>query len=92
MGLGGRRFGTLVTWFLVGGDIYAAYTFIAVPALAYGTGALAFFAVPYAINLGQRACALPESESVAHDQMAGRHERLAVIAVCPRARSRGVGP
>ena len=48
-GLGGRRFGTLVTWFLVGGDIYTAYTFIAVPALAYGAGAVAFFAVPYTI-------------------------------------------
>jgi solute:Na+ symporter, SSS family len=48
-GLGGRRFGTVVTWFLVGGDIYTAYTFIAVPALAFGTGAMAFFAVPYTI-------------------------------------------
>jgi SSS family solute:Na+ symporter len=48
-GLGGRRFGTLITWFLVGGDVYTAYTFIAVPALAFGTGALAFFAVPYTI-------------------------------------------
>ncbi|HWG76991.1 MAG TPA: sodium:solute symporter [Steroidobacteraceae bacterium] len=48
-GLGGRRFGTLVTWFLVGGDLYTAYTFIAVPALAFGAGATAFFAVPYTI-------------------------------------------
>jgi solute:Na+ symporter, SSS family len=48
-GLGGRRFGTLITWFLIGGDVYTAYTFIAVPALAFGAGAIAFFAVPYAI-------------------------------------------
>jgi SSS family solute:Na+ symporter len=48
-GLGGRRFGTIVTWFLIGGDLYTAYTFIAVPALAFGAGAVAFFAVPYAI-------------------------------------------
>jgi SSS family solute:Na+ symporter len=48
-GLGGRRFGTLVVWFLVGGDLYTAYTFIAVPALAFGAGAPAFFAVPYTI-------------------------------------------
>jgi solute:Na+ symporter, SSS family len=48
-GLGGRRFGTVITWFLVGGDLYTAYTFIAVPALAFGAGALAFFAVPYTI-------------------------------------------
>jgi solute:Na+ symporter, SSS family len=45
--LGGRRFGTVVSWFLLGGDLYTAYTFIAVPALAYGAGAIAFFAVPY---------------------------------------------
>jgi SSS family solute:Na+ symporter len=48
-GLGGRRFGTITTWFLVGGDLYTAYTFIAVPALAFGAGAVAFFAVPYTI-------------------------------------------
>src|SRR5579875_2099318 len=48
-GLGGRRFGTVVTWFLLGGDLYTAYTFIAVPALVFGTGAPAFFAVPYTI-------------------------------------------
>ena len=43
--LGGRRFGTLITWFLLGGDVYTAYTFVALPALATGVGALAFFAV-----------------------------------------------
>jgi SSS family solute:Na+ symporter len=48
-GLGGRRFGTIVTWFLIGGDLYTAYTFIAVPALLYGAGAIGFFAVPYTI-------------------------------------------
>jgi solute:Na+ symporter, SSS family len=50
-GLGGRRFGTLVTWFLIGGDLYTAYTFIAVPALAFGAGAIAFFAVPYTVMI-----------------------------------------
>ncbi|MFC5452896.1 monocarboxylate uptake permease MctP [Paenibacillus aestuarii] len=48
-GLGGRRFGTLITWFLLGGDLYTAYTFIAVPASMYGKGAIGFFAVPYTI-------------------------------------------
>jgi solute:Na+ symporter, SSS family len=48
-GLAGSRFGTLVTWFLLGGDLYTAYTFIAVPALMFGAGALGFFAVPYTI-------------------------------------------
>lgn len=48
-GLGGRRFGAVITWFLLGGDLYTAYTFIAVPALAFGAGAIAFFAVPFTI-------------------------------------------
>src|SRR3954469_25505470 len=48
-GLGGRRFGGWVTWFLVGGDLYTAYTFVAVPALLFGAGATGFFAVPYTI-------------------------------------------
>jgi SSS family solute:Na+ symporter len=50
-GLGGRRFGTVITWFLLGGDLYTAYTFIAVPALIYGVGAMGFFAVPYTIMI-----------------------------------------
>jgi SSS family solute:Na+ symporter len=50
-GLGGRQFGTWVTWFLIGGDIYTAYTMIAVPALVYAVGAYGFFAVPYTIIL-----------------------------------------
>jgi SSS family solute:Na+ symporter len=50
-GLGGRRFGTIVTWFLLGGDLYTAYTFIAVPALIFGIGAMGFFAVPYTIMI-----------------------------------------
>jgi solute:Na+ symporter, SSS family len=48
-GLGGRRFGTVVTWFLLGGDLYTAYTFVAVPALVFGAGAVGFFALPYTI-------------------------------------------
>jgi SSS family solute:Na+ symporter len=48
-GLGGRSFGTLITWFLLGGDLYTAYTFIAVPAAMFAGGAAGFFAVPYTI-------------------------------------------
>ena len=48
-GLGGRSFGTFITWFLLGGDLYTAYTFIAVPALVFGQGAIGFFAVPYTV-------------------------------------------
>src|SRR3954469_12430744 len=48
-GLGGRSFGSWVTWFLLGGDLYTAYTFVAVPALMFGAGAAGFFAVPYTV-------------------------------------------
>jgi solute:Na+ symporter, SSS family len=48
-GLGGRGFGSFIAWFLLGGDIYTAYTFIAVPALVYATGAAGFYALSYSI-------------------------------------------
>src|SRR6201986_2818333 len=48
-GLGGRQFGTWITWVLVGGDFYTAYTVIAVPSLVYTVGAYGFFALPYTI-------------------------------------------
>src|SRR5215213_350492 len=50
-GLGGRNFGSWVSWFLIGGDIYTAYTFVAVPALLFGAGALGFYALPYTVVL-----------------------------------------
>jgi SSS family solute:Na+ symporter len=48
-GLGGRKFGSWITWFLIGGDLYTAYTFVAVPALLFSAGATGFFALPYTI-------------------------------------------
>ncbi|MHB1877042.1 MAG: monocarboxylate uptake permease MctP [Streptosporangiaceae bacterium] len=48
-GLGGRGFGSFVTWFLLGGDLYTAYTFIAVPALVFASGAIGFFALSYTV-------------------------------------------
>jgi solute:Na+ symporter, SSS family len=49
-GLGGRGFGTFIGWFLLGGDTYTAYTFIAVPSAVFLTGAVSgFFAVSYTI-------------------------------------------
>jgi len=65
--LGGRRFGTLITWFLLGGDLYTAYTFIAVPALVFGQGAIGFYAVPYTIFVYPLLLAVfPKLWSVAH--------------------------
>jgi SSS family solute:Na+ symporter len=81
-GLGGRSFGPWVTWFLVGGDLYTAYTFVAVPALVFGVGALGFFAVPYTIVVYPLVFLVaPRMWSVAHrhgyvtpaDFVRGRH-------------------
>ncbi|MDT6988001.1 sodium:solute symporter [Streptomyces lusitanus] len=47
--LADRSLGPGWTWLLLGGTIYTAYTFTAVPGLAYGNGAPAFFAVPYTV-------------------------------------------
>jgi solute:Na+ symporter, SSS family len=47
--LADRSLGTLWTWLLLGGTIFTAYTFAAVPGLVYGNGAPAFFALPYTV-------------------------------------------
>jgi len=66
-GLAGRRLGTVITWFLLGGDVYTAYTFIAVPALVFGAGAIGFFALPYTIIVYPLVfLILPRMWSVAH--------------------------
>ena len=66
-GLGGRSFGTLIAWFLLGGDIYTAYTFVAVPALVAGAGAVGFFAVPFTILMYPVLfVVMPRLWSVAH--------------------------
>ncbi len=46
-GLAGRRLGPYLAWFLLGADVFTAYTFVAVPSLAFASGSTAFFAVPY---------------------------------------------
>src|SRR5260221_5544965 len=66
-GLAGGRLGTVITWFLLGGDVYTAYTFIAVPALVFGAGAIGFFALPYTIIVYPLVfLILPRMWSVAH--------------------------
>ncbi|MEA2271030.1 MAG: solute:Na+ symporter, family [Solirubrobacteraceae bacterium] len=81
-GLGGRNFGAWISWFLIGGDLYTAYTFVAVPALVFGVGALGFFAVPYTIIVFPLVFMVaPRLWSVAHrrgyvtpaDFVRGRH-------------------
>ena len=90
-GLAGRSFGTWVTWFLIGGDLYTAYTVIAVPAALYGAGAMGFFALPYAvIAYPYMMLVLPRLWTVCHrhgyvtfaDFVAGRYgNRWLTIAI-----------
>lgn len=47
--LADRGYGPLTTWVLLGGSIFTAYTFVAVPGLVHGIGALGLFALPYTI-------------------------------------------
>lgn len=47
--VGGRRFGALFVWLLVGADLYTAYTFLGLTSQAYSSGSIAFFAIPYTI-------------------------------------------
>ena len=67
-GLGGRAFGGFVTWFLLGGDLYTAYTFIAVPGAMYALGAVSgWFAVAYTVLVWPIVFVLmPRLWSVAH--------------------------
>ena len=67
-GLGGRSFGGFITWFLLGGDLYTAYTFIAVPGAMYAAGAVSgWFAVAYTILVWPIVFVLmPRLWSVAH--------------------------
>ncbi|NUU21151.1 MAG: sodium:solute symporter, partial [Streptomycetaceae bacterium] len=65
--LADRRLGALWTWFLLGGTIFTAYTFTAVPGLIFGEGASAFFALPYTVIVCPMAFVLlPRLWSVAH--------------------------
>ncbi|RKN45268.1 sodium:solute symporter family protein [Micromonospora endolithica] len=66
--LAGRQFGPVLTWFLLGGSIYTAYTFAAVPGLVYGAGALGFFALAYTVMMAPLAfVVLPRLWRVARD-------------------------
>ena len=58
--LAGRNLGTILAWFLVGADLYTAYTFVAVPSSMYAKGGIYFFAVPYvALTFGIAMIAMP---------------------------------
>ncbi len=92
-GLGGRSFGTFIAWFLIGGDLYTACTFIAVPATLHAGSVVGFFAVPYTIVVYPLIFLfLPRLWSVSHrhgyvtpaDFVQGRYDsRPLALAVAP---------
>lgn len=49
--LADRSWGAVATWFLLGGSIFTAYTFAAVPGLVYAAGGIGFFPFLYTIVL-----------------------------------------
>lgn len=47
--LAGRRLGGPLLWCLLGGTIYTAYTFTAVPGTVFSSGGIGFYALPYTV-------------------------------------------
>jgi len=67
--LGGRRFSAWIVWFLVGADLYTAYTFIAIPSSVFSIGAIYYFAVPYvAVTFGIAMWAMPKLWKVSKEK------------------------
>ncbi len=68
-GIAGRRLGPYLSWFLIGADVFTAYTFVAVPSLAYASGSIAFYAVPYvAIVFGIAMLTMPRLWQVSRNK------------------------
>ena len=67
--LAGRRLGTGLVWFLVGADLYTAYTFVAIPSGVFAKGAIYFYAVPYvSLTFGFAIIFMPKLWKVAHEK------------------------
>jgi len=67
--LGGQRFGAWLLWFLIGADLFTAYTFIAVPSGLFAKGSIFFFAVPYvAMGFGVALAVMPKFFAVSKEK------------------------
>ena len=67
--VGGRHFSVWIVWFLVGADLYTAYTFIAIPSSVFRFGAIYFYAVPYvALTFGVAMWAMPKLWKVSKEK------------------------
>ena len=67
--LAGRRLGAYLVWFLVGADLYTAYTFVAIPSGVFAKGSIYNFAVPYvALTFGIALLFMPKFWRIAHEK------------------------
>ncbi len=67
--LAGRKLGVYLAWFLVGADLYTAYTFIAIPSALFAKGSVYFFAVPYVgIAFGVALITMPRLWKISRDK------------------------
>ena len=66
--LAGRRLGTWLVFFLVGADLYTAYTFVAIPSGVFGKGSFYAYAIPYvAITFGVALAFAPRLWTVSRE-------------------------
>ena len=67
--LAGRKLGTTLVFFLIGADLYTAYTFVAVPSGMFAKGPLYFFAVPYvALTFAVALLTMPKLWSISREK------------------------
>jgi SSS family solute:Na+ symporter len=67
--LAGRKLGTTLVFFLVGADLYTAYTFVAIPSGVFAKGSLYFFAIPYvALTFAVALVTMPRLWSLAKEK------------------------
>src|SRR5579885_497654 len=67
--LAGKKLGTTLVFFLIGADLYTAYSFVAIPSGVFAKGALYFFAIPYVmLTFAVALVAMPRLWSLARER------------------------
>ncbi|MDE1830043.1 MAG: sodium:solute symporter [Thaumarchaeota archaeon] len=66
--LAGRKLGTTLVFFLIGADLYTAYSFVAIPSGVFAKGSLYFFAIPYVmLTFGVALVTMPRLWTLARE-------------------------
>ena len=67
--LAGRKLGTTLVFFLIGADLYTAYSFVAIPSGIFAKGSLYFFAIPYVmLTFGVALVTMPRLWTLAREK------------------------